>query len=79
MASNTCPRGSTRKISIALDGLDRCEELERQSDADVRALLDACRSELEALGASTEIIDELWNSYAEEKETTKTYFLSQYA
>ena len=72
-------RTSTRKISIALDGLDRCEELERQSDADVRALLDACRSELEALGASTEIIDELWNSYAEEKETTKTYFLSQYA
>jgi predicted lipid-binding transport protein (Tim44 family) len=72
-------RTSSRKISIALDGLDRCEELERQSDADVRALLDACRSELEALGASTEIIDELWNSYAEEKETTKTYFLSQYA
>ena len=71
-------RTSTRKMQIIMDGLDRCEALEAQTDAEVRAMLDACRSELSSLGASTDVIDELWDSYTEEKLVTKTYFLSQY-
>lgn len=72
-------RTENRKMQIALNGLDRCEALEKQSDAKVQALLDACRGELSALGASTDVIDELWDSYSAEKQATKTYFLSQYA
>ncbi len=72
-------RTQTRKMQIALDGLDRCEALEKQSDAEVRAMLDACREALSALGASTDVTDELWDGYSREKQATKTYFLSQYA
>ena len=72
-------RTESRKMQIALEGLDRCEALEKESDAKVHALLDACRGELTALGASTDVLDELWDSYSAEKQSTKTYFLSQYA
>ena len=72
-------RTGSRKMQIAFEGLDRCEALEKESDARVHALLDACRSELSALGASTDVIDELWDSYSAEKQSPKTYFLSQYA
>ena len=72
-------RTESQKMQIALEGLDRCEALEKESDAKVHALLDACRGELTALGASTDVLDELWDSYSAEKQSTKTYFLSQYA
>jgi hypothetical protein len=77
-ALDSSERTSARKMEIIVEGLDRCEALEDQSDAAVRALLDSCRDELSSLGASTDVIDELWESYTEEKQATKSYFLSQY-
>ena len=71
-------RTSTRKMQIIFDGLDRCEALESKSDAEVRDMLDSCRTELTSLDASTDVIDELWESYCTEKQSTKSYFLSQY-
>ena len=77
-ALDSSERTSARKMEIIVEGLDRCEALEAQSDAAVRGLLDSCREELSSLGASTDVIDELWESYTEEKQATKSYFLSQY-
>ena len=71
-------RTAARKMDIVVEGMNRCEALESSSDAAVLDLLDSCRGELAALGASTDVIDELWESYSAEKQATKSYFLSQY-
>ncbi len=71
-------RTKLRKLDIALDGLSKCYSLEAELDAKVKALLDSYRKELEALGADTEMIDQLWQQYCEDKQATKTYYLDQY-
>ena len=71
-------RTSTRKAKIIAEGMEKCTALEKQADAGVQALLDECRAELSELGASTDVIDELWEGYLEEKEASKLYFLNQY-
>lgn len=71
-------RTDARKMSIAYDGLEKCQALEKQADADVRAMLDECRAQLEAIGASADVVDELWESYLEQKHASRVYFLSQY-
>lgn len=71
-------RTNTRKAKIVAEGMEKCTALEKQADADVRALLDGCKAELTELGAPTDVIDELWEGYLEEKEASKLYFLNQY-
>ena len=72
-------RTSARKVSIVSDVLEQCEGLEKQADAEVRALLDSYRAQFEALNEPTDVFDELWNYYGEEKHASRLYFLSQYA
>ena len=72
-------RTTQRKLAIATDVYGQCEALEKQADAEVRALLDSCREELSALGASTDIVDEMWKAYTDEKDAARLYYLSQYA
>lgn len=71
-------RTSARKVSIVSDILDQCDGLEKQADVGVRALLDSYRAQFEALDEPTEVFDELWDYYGEEKHASKLYFLSQY-
>ena len=72
-------RTEKRKLSIGYGVLDRCEALEAQADGEVRALLDACRESLTALGVSADVVDDLWDNYSDEKHAARVYYLSQYA
>lgn len=71
-------RTSARKREIGLAGLDRCYELEVETDNKVLEILDRYRPLLEERGADTSILDVLWKQYVEEKSAEKAYYLDKY-
>lgn len=71
-------RTDAKKREIGLAGLDKCYELETQTDAKVQEILAEYRTELKKIGEDTAIMDQLWSSYCEEKTSTKAYYLSKY-
>lgn len=66
------------RLKVGYSFLDRCYELEAESDARVQEILDKLRDDLEALGRDTSIADTLWQHYCDEKSTAKEYYFSKY-
>lgn len=66
------------KIKIGYKLLNKCYDLEEESDRRVKEIIDALRDDLKALGAEADVADTLWQHYCDEKATAKEYYLSKY-
>ncbi len=66
------------KYKILMDNLDGVAKLEKKCDDEVAKVLSDLEEELERLNGDTEIIKILKESYKQEKEIKKSYYLSIY-
>ncbi len=66
------------KYKILMDNLDGVAKLEKKCDEEVAKVLSDLEEELESLNGDTEIIKILKESYKQEKEIKKSYYLSIY-
>ena len=66
------------KLKIGYKLLNRCYEMEAESDNKVKDILNRLRGDLKELGADTGIADTLWVHYCEEKSTTKEYYFNKF-
>ena len=64
--------------NIVQKNMSRIMNLESECDDKVYSVLDTMRSELEAIGADTSIVDVAEDSYVNEKSLRKSYYLSMY-
>jgi len=71
-------QNSEGKSEVVINNINKVSQLEQNCDAKVEYLLSDLQSELEQLNGDTEIIQVLRNSYEEEKEIKKSYYLSLY-
>lgn len=69
-------RTESMKRSIMTDRVMRCYELENSCDVEINSVLASLKSELESIGASTEIVSEIRAAYENEKSVKKAYYLS---
>lgn len=66
------------KYKILMDNLDSVAKLEKKCDDEVAKVLSDLEEELKELNGDTEIIKILKESYKQEKEIKKSYYLSIY-
>lgn len=66
----------SRKKSIMADHVMQCYELENRCDVEINSVLASLKSELESIGASTQIVSEIRAAYENEKSVKKAYYLS---
>lgn len=69
---------ATAVAGIVQKNMSRIMNLESECDDKVYSVLDNMRSELEAIGADTSIVDVAEDSYVNEKSLRKSYYLSLY-
>lgn len=69
---------ATAVAKIVQKNMSRIISLESECDDKVYSVLDTMRSELEAIGADTSIVDVAEDSYVNEKSLRKSYYLSMY-
>ena len=66
------------KWKIASEALEMAAELEKKCDAEVEQVLSELTSALEETNQSTKLVDEIRNSYKNEKELAKSYYISKF-
>lgn len=71
-------RTPAKKQSVIMDGLYACYELEAEADANVRQILEKYRALFEGSALDTQVLDELWVYYCEEKAAEKAYYMNKY-
>ncbi len=64
--------------AIAAKDVGQAVDLEGECDSQVAGILASMESELQAIGASTDIVTTIRNEYEEEKTLTKSYYIEQY-
>jgi hypothetical protein len=67
-----------RLWEIGWDGLQRCYELETDTDSAVKAILADYREQIEAVGGDAAALDEMWDYYSQEKTAIKAYYVHLY-
>jgi hypothetical protein len=69
--------GKTKAVENAVAAnLSKAASLESQCDKEVESLLSSLKSELEAIGADTSIVETMRTQYQNEKSLKKSYYLS---
>lgn len=68
-------RTATSKFSIGLNYANEALKKEKECDASMKALETQIRALLEQLGEDTALVDEIHNTYLEEKALKKAYYL----
>lgn len=68
-------RTATSKFSIGLNYANEALKKEKECDASMKALETQIRTLLEQLGEDTALVDEIHNTYLEEKALKKAYYL----
>ena len=71
-------RTTSAKQSIASKYVSQIDSMERQCDAQVKAVVDELRQLLKSNGEDTSLADTIWQTYLSEKENTKAYYISTY-
>lgn len=66
------------KQSIALEGLDKCYELEKTIDSQVSEVINSYKSKINEIGGDTSVLDTLWDYYVKEKNSQKSYYISKF-
>lgn len=71
-------RTLSAKQSIASKYISQIDAMEKQCDAQVKAVVDELRQLLKENGEDTSLADTIWQTYVSEKENTKAYYISTY-
>lgn len=77
-AQNGSDRSASSIASFVSSNMNTAVTLESECDTKVEGILGNMRSELEAIGADTSIVDIAEDSYVNEKSLRKSYYLSLY-
>lgn len=68
-------RTQANKTKAITDKVIECYELENQCDIKIDKLLKSLKSELQAIGADTSIVEEIRKAYKDEKSVKKAYYI----
>lgn len=77
-AISTYKNNPSDKSKILKEGYNRVVSLESQCDSQVNAILSELTQLLKQTGQSTELVNQIRNAYENEKQITKSYYLSKY-
>ena len=78
-ALSSAERTKAKRTAIMDAAITRCSDMEKQADANVKAVLDRYRDQMNQAGGQLSIFESLWNYYQEEKATEKAYYINQYS
>ena len=71
-------RTKDKMIEFGFSWLSEVYKVEARADRNVKAILAEYKVQLEALNASTTVLDDMWKYYCDKKSDTKAYYLNKY-